>query len=336
MLYKIYLASTAMLIGAACAVQSQIVLNGNLGLSQWPSGSTPIDSLPYHGENGDMTGGYQIGETVADFTVYDFNGNPLTLSEKLAGEKPVILLCGSVTCNRFRDMFDPTMDSQENVVSRTFMYDNVDNFEWVFVYVAEAHPWEGWCPSNCYAGPQMDTLVLQHPDYHYRRYALRNWIQSNDHDFPFNMYADNPDNAMYDNFFRRPSGTVIVNCAGQVVMRGDWTQLFLPANSDAILALLNEPFQTCITDEENQGNSIEEVNVSDLVVYPNPVQGVLSVECPSSGTLSMLDFTGRQVWQQRVNGGTRFVETSGLPQGAYIGTFSGLDGVTATFRVLKN
>ena len=40
--------------------------------------------------------------------------------------------------------------------------------------------------------------------------------------FPFTMYADNPDNAVYNNFFQRPFGLIALNCDGTVGIRADW------------------------------------------------------------------------------------------------------------------
>jgi len=343
MYYKNYLASTAMLLGMVYSVQSQTQLNGNLGWPFWPTGETPIDSLGYQGENGDMTGGYQIGETVADFTVYDFSGNPLTLSEKLAGDKPVIILSGSVTCNRFRDIFDPNMETQQNLITKTFMFDNADNFEWIFIYNVEAHPSDGWCPSNCYDSAQLDTTVLQHPDYHYRRFAMRDWLNSDDHYFPFNMYADNPDNSVYDNFFKRPSGLLVLNCEGVVQLRGDWTQIYVPAYSDQILALLNEPFQNCdwLTEEEEEeeetGNAVSEsFNSHTLRVYPNPAGEVINFESTSSGTLTVYDSFGRMVKSQRIHQGTQQISVYGLPAGVYSGVLLDSDIAVSHFRFTKN
>lgn len=207
---------------------------GDFGVSEQPADTQIVDPLIDFGELLDFDHGYQVGDTVFDFTVYDFEGNPFNLYDKLAGEKPVVLVSGSVSCLRFRGVFEVPV-SQTYFNSQQFLENHSDDFNWVFIYGVEAHPTDGNCPSNCPPTTSNDTTVLQHPDYHYRSWAVETWEQSQEHTFPFTMYCDNPDNAVYNNFFGRPFGIVAINCDGTVAHRGDWFNLFIDEHGDDLL-----------------------------------------------------------------------------------------------------
>ena len=54
---------------------------------------------------------------------------------------------------------------------------------------------------------------------------MHDWEKLNEHDMPFTMYADNPDNSIYNNFFQRPFGLLALNCDGTVGIRADWVNV---------------------------------------------------------------------------------------------------------------
>ena len=209
---------------------------GTFGEATCPEDSAAVDDIIYYGELLDMSGGYDTGDTVFDFTVYDFDGNPLNLYTELSGEKPVVLINGSVSCLRFRGTFEPDNNGQQYVAARNYLEEHINDYNWIFIYGVEAHPTDGNCPSNCPPTVSNDTTVVQPPFYVDRRWAVRGWEDSPEHDFPFTMYADNPNNAVYNNFFQRPFGMVAINCDGTVAMRGDWVNSFF-MNSTNVTAL---------------------------------------------------------------------------------------------------
>ena len=209
---------------------------GTFGEATCPEDSAAVDDIIYYGELLDMSGGYDTGDTVFDFTVYDSDGNSLNLYTELSGEKPVVLINGSVSCLRFRGTFDPDNNGQQYVAARNYLEEHANDYNWIFIYGVEAHPTDGNCPSNCPPTVSNDTTVVQPPFYVNRRWAARGWEDSPEHDFPFTMYADNPNNAVYNNFFQRPFGMVAINCDGTVAMRGDWVNSFF-MNSTNVTAL---------------------------------------------------------------------------------------------------
>lgn len=246
-----------LLAGMACTLS--MAQYGDFGLAEQPADTAAVDDIIYYGDYMDMSGGYNVGDTVFDFTAYDFDGNPINLYDQLAGEQPVVLVSGSVSCIRFRNVFDPLVPGQEVWAARTFIYDHQDDFNWIFIYGVEAHPTDGNCPSNCPPTINTDTAVVQPAVYSERRWAMHDWENSTEHDMPFTMYADNPDNSIYNNFFQRPFGLLALNCDGTVGIRADWvTSFFLDISNGEELMMFRQGYTSCQIDWEPEEDEDEE------------------------------------------------------------------------------
>lgn len=253
---------TALLAGMACTLcRAQY---GDFGLAEQPADTAAVDDIIYYGDYMDMSGGYNVGDTVFDFTAYDFDGNPINLYDQLAGQRPVVLVSGSVSCIRFRNVFDPLIPGQEVWAARTFIYDHQEDFNWIFIYGVEAHPTDGNCPSNCPPTINTDTAVVQPAVYSERRWAMHDWENSPEHDLPFTMYADNPDNSIYNNFFQRPFGLLALNCDGTVGIRADWvTSFFLDVSNEEELMLFRQNYTSCQIDWEPEEDEDEQDDTED-------------------------------------------------------------------------
>ena len=246
-----------LLAGMACTLS--MAQYGDFGLAEQPADTAVVDDIIYYGDYMDMSGGYNVGDTVFDFTAYDFDGNPINLYDQLAGERPVVLVSGSVSCIRFRNVFDPLVPGQEVWAARTFIYDHQDDFNWIFIYGVEAHPTDGNCPSNCPPTINTDTAVVQPAVYSERRWAMYDWENSTEHDMPFTMFVDNPDNSIYNNFFQRPFGLLALNCDGTVGIRADWvTSFFLDISNGEELMMFRQGYTSCQIDWEPEEDEDEE------------------------------------------------------------------------------
>jgi hypothetical protein len=356
-------------LSTALTFTFSIAQYGDFGLPEQPADTASVDDIIYYGDYMDMSGGYNVNDTVYNFTVYDFDGNPVELYEELAGPKPVVLVSGSVSCIRFRNVFDPSIPGQEVWSAREFIYDHIDDFNWIFIYGVEAHPTDGNCPSNCPPTVNTDTAVVQPSVYAERRWAMHNWLESPIHDFPFTMYADNPDNALYNTFFQRPFGLIGLNCDGTVAIRADWVTNFF-ANTDNADAMLEfrANYDVCtidwqpedeVTDEDEtdddepidydgpdyalDGHSGNEVasNVTDaaaldgLRVYPNPARTTLTVASDAlDATWQLTDLHGRTVanWTQTER--LSSLNVADLPRGQYVLIGRLEDGTTTHRRVI--
>ena len=251
-----------LLAGMACTLS--MAQYGDFGLAEQPADTAAVDDIIYYGDFMDMSGGYNVGDTVYDFTAYDFGGNPINLYDELAGERPVVLVSGSVSCIRFRNVFDPLVPGQEVWAARTFIYDHQDDFNWIFIYGVEAHPTDGNCPSNCPPTINTDTAVVQPAVYSERRWAMHDWENSTEHDMPFTMYADNPDNSIYNNFFQRPFGLLALNCDGTVGIRADWvTSFFLDISNEEELMIFRQGYTSCQIDWEPEEDEDEQDDTED-------------------------------------------------------------------------
>jgi hypothetical protein len=315
---------------------------GTMGWDQQPADDASIEVLPSHGELNDMSGGYAVGDTVRNFIAYDVDGNAVDLYAKLAGPRPVIVANGSVTCPRFRDIFDEDVSSAEFTVSRNFILEHADDFEWVFIYGAEAHPTEGACPSNCPPVTTTDTTVVQAASYGQRRAAVNTWNTSDHIAFPFTFYADNPDNSIYNTYFERPSGWVALNCDGTVARRGDWLMFsFINPAIQADLLEWRSGYQVCTIDWEppvppvDPGPSAQlsgapgtvalgtnDVTAEGALVYPNPTSGEVFISVEEPAQLLLWNAIGQPVTNALLMTGRNALDLGGLPAGVYTAVIS--------------
>jgi hypothetical protein len=81
----------------------------------------------------------EVGDVMADFTLYDITGNAVTLSSVLNSGKNVLMVAGSYTCPIFRNHM-----TELNAVASQFS----DQIECFVVYTVEAHPTGSVMPSS--------------------------------------------------------------------------------------------------------------------------------------------------------------------------------------------
>ncbi|MBK7297848.1 MAG: redoxin domain-containing protein [Flavobacteriales bacterium] len=122
------LLSFALLI--APLLSGQPVLLPSIGISTLPGNDDPVCTLPL--QTPPITSvGRDAGETAADFTLYDRDGNAFNLHDALAAGKPVLMISASYTCPVFRNKV-PSINS----VVATYG----DELTTVIIYTVEAHP----------------------------------------------------------------------------------------------------------------------------------------------------------------------------------------------------
>jgi hypothetical protein len=346
-----------------------------LGQQETPSPAETISEAPYFGQ--DFTGGYQVGDNVANFQIFDPSGSPVRLSELLEEGKPVILTTGSASCVRFVNTFNLDATDVGNHIARQYMIDHMDDFTWVFIYGYEAHPGDtANCTSNCPAltipAPNGDT-IWQHQQYSDRLEALQLWqniIADPDYnfEFPFHMYADNPNNGVYNNFFERPFGSVVMDCQGEVLKTSEWTNIWLGSDEgqDFLNGLL-DPSITCepgayectgqsldsdedgICDEQElwQGwdpndpndpnviTSIEDLRTSQFTAYPNPFDDILNLSNTTIGDqIQLWDMQGRLAGSIAITA-SQTLDLSSLENGVYTLVLTSKNGKSSSQLVVK-
>ena len=121
----IYILLLIPLIGTA-----QVNLLPSIGLIQEPDDFDSICMITPRAQ-GNPWSTINVGDTMADFKLYDINGDSIILSDVLNSGKRVLMISGSYTCPIFRDHM-----TDLNAVSAQFSND----IACFVVYTVEAHP----------------------------------------------------------------------------------------------------------------------------------------------------------------------------------------------------
>ena len=117
---------------------AQVQLLPSIGLSSPPLDTDSVCTIVPRTQ-GNPWIAVNEGDTMADFTLWDINGNALTLSAVLNSGKRALIVSGSYTCPIFRNHM-----TDLNAVAAQFS----NEIECFVVYVVEAHPTGSPMPSN--------------------------------------------------------------------------------------------------------------------------------------------------------------------------------------------
>jgi hypothetical protein len=184
-----------------------------------PNNSDPICSTPYYLNTDFDTSGYNVGETVNDFTLFDVNGNSYQLSNILNLGKPVLLVTGSLTCPVFRNQL-PTI----NTVFTTYAAD----INTSIIYVIEAHPTD----TSPYFGDVHVTtqnmnqgVLFPQPNTYAERKALVDTLLQNYPVVP-PVYIDGPCNEYWHHFGPAPQNAYLIDTNGVVMVKHGWFDQF--------------------------------------------------------------------------------------------------------------
>ncbi len=218
----------------AIIANAQTVLKPHIGIHTLPADSDSICHIPlYLGSFN--TSGLQAGDTAADFTLYDLNGNSLNLNDMLtATQKPVLLVAGSYTCpvfmNRIADI--------NHVIAN---YGNQLNV--AVIYTLEAHPdvdtsvyfgYVNTSQQNIQAG----ILYRQPRTYGERKAVLTDMLAAVNLQAP--VYLDAPCNNWWHHYGPAPNNAYLIGVDGKVFSKHGWLNKY-PQNIfcdiDSLLAL---------------------------------------------------------------------------------------------------
>lgn len=167
-----------------------------------------------------MNGGYQPGNPVADFIVYDTSGNALQLSQLITDNKPVLLISGSRTCPAYRYTATQIIPSLVNMFG--------SQVHILVVYQLEAHPvtpdvspFSGtvWTMQQNYTD---NVLIRQHNVYDDRINCIKQTIQNEGSSCP--VYADGPGNEYWQNFGPSPNNAYLLRPDGTVYSKYGWIE----------------------------------------------------------------------------------------------------------------
>ncbi len=198
-----------LLIQSASAQLLPSISNG-----QEPEDTTAICTIPWYLGSFDNSG-YQKGDFVPDFTLYDTQGGTFTLSDKLATGKPVVLISGSLTCPVFRNRI-ATINSMMSTYAGLI--------ETAVIFTVEAHPTDtspyfGYINTGN-ANISSGITFPQPTTYGDRKLladTLSYWVSSQ-----ATIYLDNPCNAWWSLFGPAPNNAYVITPNGQVFSKHGW------------------------------------------------------------------------------------------------------------------
>jgi hypothetical protein len=241
---------------------AQADLLPHIGVNVQPELSDPICEIPVH--NGSFVNtGFQVGETVADFTLYNVSGQGFNLSNMIEGGRPVLLIGGNYTCWRFRDQINTI-----NAISNYYQ----DDLKVFVVYGVEAHPHLDVSPysGNVWTGDRNfdeGVLIRQAGTYGARIEAIANMQHT--HTLLPEVLVDGPCNNWWLNFGPAPMNAYLIGSDGVVLRKHDWFNM-LPND---IWCDLGQYFGTdppqCNT-ATNFGNFNVTLNDGSNTVYGDP------------------------------------------------------------------
>jgi hypothetical protein len=186
----------------------------SIGISL-PNDTDSICSIPVY-SGGYLTSGFQAGDTVPDFTLFDHLDDSVNLGGRLAAGMPVLLVAGSYTCPVFRGKVDEINDMAA-------LYNG--QLTILVVYTVEAHPildpspYSGtvWVPSANYS----DTVLYPQPKtYGERRAVVDSMLSRVTIDVP--VLIDGPCNPWWSAYGPAPNNAYLIKTDGTVAAKHPW------------------------------------------------------------------------------------------------------------------
>ena len=208
----------SLVLGASLGLASamaQPTLLPSIGIGALPADSDPICALP--SQTPPITScGRPEGESAADFTLYDKDGNPFNLEEALLLGKPVLMISCSYTCPVFRNKV-PVINEVVDLYG--------SQLTTIIVYTPEAHPYLDISPyfgavntgqENINAG----ILYEQPETYGERKAVLQALLDSMQIDAP--IYLDGPCNNWWNYYGPQPNNAYLIDTDGSIFRHHDW------------------------------------------------------------------------------------------------------------------
>ncbi len=253
-------------------VAGQPILLPSIGIGPLPADTDPVCPIPV--QTPSITSvGRDAGETAADFTLYDLDGNPFNLHDALAIGKPVLMVSASYTCPVFRNH----VASINNVVA-TFG----DQLTTVIVYTVEAHPDQDISPyfgvvntgaQNINAG----ILYRQPTNYGERKAVLQEMLMDIQIDAP--IFLDGPCNEWWVYYGPQPNNAYLIDTNGVIFAHHDWYDRFPQDIVCDIDSLLGNPVPC---DQSFGGNFTVDL-VSNDTIYGTDAP-ILTAHCLLTNT----------------------------------------------------
>lgn len=291
------------------------------------NGALPADGdsiqpfISYTGGNFGQVG-FQVGEIVPDFTLYDTADVAGQLSAILSDGKPVLLVSVSLTCPVSRHCLSNVLPDIH------YLYNSQINI--VVIYQLEAHPQaphispyadSTWVTAANY----QDSILFDQPATYGERKDLAVTFQ-NRSPVQVSMYLDGPGNEYWQLFGPAPNNAYLLAPNGMVFAKYDWLDYSESAAMEDISLLL-----ASVGVEENSAPG----NIS---LFPNPSADntKLVVEKEKAYSFRIVDAAGRLVAaESNVVSPVSDLEHYGLSAGVYSVVVETASGVTRTLPYIR-
>lgn len=202
----------------------QVQLLPSIGIGPLPNDSDPVCTIVPRPQNPWTPVG--VGDTVADFTLYDINGNSMNLASILNSGKYVLMVAGSYTCPIFRDHM-----TELNAVAAQYG----SQIECFVVYTVEAHPTGSVMPNSGIVNPT-NPPYYQPTTYGERKANLQDMLDGvgtgSYVPVPVSVpiYIDGPCNEWWE-YYNGPNNAYLIDQNGTVFAYHDWFSNSNPPNS---------------------------------------------------------------------------------------------------------
>jgi hypothetical protein len=286
-------------------------LQPRIGLSALPADGDSVCAIPVY--TGSFQGsGFQAGDTIPAFRLYDSNGSETEVEDLLQTGKPLLLIAGSYTCPVFRQKI-----TQINQVASTF----AGLINVVVIYVVEPHPkapdlspYSGsvWTTSE---NQQEGILYLQPTIYGERKQLLQDMQSNPNYVLDVPVMIDGPCNDWWQHFGPAPNNAYLIQSDGVIFRKHDWFNRNPNKIVDDVNALL------VITSDHDL------LNIPPNV-YPVPAETTLTFDFaghPFPVEINVYDLSGKEIFKagpihenqyhlniERLNTGIYFYKTTGV------------------------
>ena len=190
----------------------------SIGVDRLPGDAEPVCTIPMADDhNQDFSDvGLMAGEIAPDFTLYDLDGMPFNLKERLASGKGVLLVNGSYTCPVFRGKIRTI-----NRVAEEYG----DRLDVVVIYTVEAHPEIDTSVyfANVNTGSSNinnGILYRQPTTYGERKEIVADMLDATTLEVP--VYIDGPCNNWWEVYGFAPNNAYLIDTTGEIVTKHGW------------------------------------------------------------------------------------------------------------------
>ncbi|MCE3226339.1 MAG: hypothetical protein K0S32_890 [Bacteroidetes bacterium] len=186
----------------------------SIGITSQPASSATICDAPWY-LGSFYTSGYQVGNSVPDFKLYDLNGDSIILSDELTAGKPVVLISGNLTCPVFRNKV-PVINQIISTYGSAIK---------VFViYTLEAHPTDTsvyFGNINVTSQNQSAGILFPQPTTYGARKQM---VDTMSYYLTLNapVFIDGPCNEWWSAFGPAPNNAYIISPSGTVLKKHGW------------------------------------------------------------------------------------------------------------------